>query len=156
MFSGMLSFLGGTAFRWILGELFGFLKARDEHKAELERTRLQIELERERAILQRQAAQQAADLGVKIIEAKSEADTEAAAALAHLRAIEGVNKASERTDWIGGFNAIIRPELAQVAILLLVADAIWPDAITLTPLMLELFCAVLGVFVGERIRQRGA
>lgn len=156
MFSGLLSFLGGTAFRWILGEFFGFLKARDEHKAELERTRLQIELERERASLQRAAAQQAADLGVKVIEAQSEAAAEAAAALAHLRAIEGVNEASKRPDWIGAFNAFIRPELAQVAILLLVADAIWPDAVTLTPLMLELFCAVLGVFVGERIRQRGA
>ena len=156
MLGGLLSFLGGTAFRWILGEVFGFLKARDEHRAEMERTRLQIELERERAALQRAATQQAAELGVKVIEAQSEAAAEAAAALAHLRAIEGVNQASERKDWIGGFNALIRPQLAQVAILLLVADDFFPEYVLLTPLMLELFCAVLGVFVGERIRQRGA
>jgi uncharacterized membrane protein YqiK len=156
MLSGVFSFLGGAAFRWILGELFGWLKARDEHKAEMERTRLQIELERERATLQRAAAQQAADLGIKVIEAQSEAAAEAAAALAHLRAIEGVNEASKRDDWIGAWNAMIRPELAQVAIIMFVADAIWPDLVTLTPVMIEVFCAALGMFVGERIRHRGA
>lgn len=156
MLSGILSFFGGTAFRWLFGELLGWLKARDEHKAEMERMRLQIDLERERASLQRQAAQQAAELGVKIIEAQSEAAADAAAALAHLRAIEGVNKASERSDWIGAWNASIRPLAATVGIFLLVGQSVAPSIFVLSALVVDLICAVLGVFVGERIRQRGA
>ena len=156
MLSGILSFFGGTAFRWLVGELIGWAKARDEHKAEMERMRLQIDLERERATLQRAAAQQAADLGVQIIEAQSEAAAEAAAALAHLRAVEGVNQAAERTDWIGAWNACIRPFLATVGILLLVGQALAPSVFMLSAVVLDLIFAVLGVFVGERIRHRGA
>ena len=156
MLGGLLSFLGGTAFRWILGEVFGFLKARDEHRAEMERTRLQIELERERAALQRAAAQQAADLGVKVIEAQSEAAAEAAAALAHLRSIEGVNEASKRGDWIGAWNASIRPLAATAAIFLLVGQSVAPSVFVLSAVVVDVICAILGVFVGERIRQRGA
>lgn len=155
MISGVISFLGGTAFRWLLGEVLGFFKARQEHQAEIERLRLQHEQARDRQVWQREAVKAAADAGIKVIEAQSEAAREAAANAAHLAAVEGVNQASQRADWIGAWNASIRPALATVSILLLVGQALWPASVVLSALVLDLICAVLGVFVGERIRARG-
>jgi hypothetical protein len=155
MISGLLSFFGGTAFRWILGEVFGVLRARQEHKTELERLRLEHEQARDRQQWQREAVEAAAAAGIKVVEAKAEADRGAAADAAFLAAIGGVNMASQRSDWIGAWNACIRPALATVGIVLLVGQAVAPSAVVLSALMLDLICAVLGVFVGERIRARG-
>ena len=152
MLSGLISFLGGTAFRWLLGELFGFLKARQEHKTELERLRLEHDQAKDRHAWQQDAIKAAAEAGIKVVEAKAAADSAAAADAAFLAAIGGVNEASRRADWIGAWNACIRPLLATVAIGLLVGQAVAPATVVLTPLVLDLICAVLGVFVGERIR----
>ena len=155
MFGGVLSFLGGTAFRWLFGEVIGFFKARQEHAQELERMRLSVDLERVRADLQRQAIQQAVDMGVRVIEAQSAAAAEKLAGEAFAAAVAGVNQAGLRADWIGAWNASIRPLLATVAIGLLVGQSLAPEHVVLSALVLELICAVLGVFVGERIRARG-
>ncbi len=156
MLGGLLSFLGGTAFRWILGEVLGFMKARDEHKMEMQRMTLQHDQDRDRALWQRESMAVAAAEGLKVIEAQSVAAKAQAADAAFLAAIGGVNEAAQRNDWIGAWNASIRPLLATVAIVLLVGQAIAPTWVVLSPLVMDLICAVLGVFVGERIRQRGA
>ena len=152
---GILSFLGGTAFRWLFGELLGYLKARDEHARELAMLQLQHAQDRERHEWQQEAIQAQAAAGVKVIEAQAMAHTQAAADDAFLAAVAGVNTAGQRADWIGAWNAAIRPGLATVGILLLVGNAVAPSYVTLSPLLVELICAVLGVFVGERIRARG-
>jgi hypothetical protein len=155
MFGGLISFLGGTAFRWLLGEVLGFVKARDEHRAEMARMALQHEQDRDRAQWQREAMAAAAAEGLRIVEAQSVASASRAADDAFLAAIEGVNEAGKRTDWIGAWNACIRPLLASVAIVLLVGQAVAPSVFILSALTLDLICAVLGVFVGERIRANG-
>lgn len=152
--SGIISFIGGTAFRWLFGEIIGFFKARDEHRAEVERMKLQHDLDRDKHEWQQQAIKTAADAGIKLVEAQREAHTAAVADDAFLAAIQGVNTASARADWIGAWNACIRPFLATVAILLLVGQALAPTVVVLSALVLDLICAVLGVFVGERIRAR--
>lgn len=154
--TGFLSFIGGTAFRWLFGELIGYLKARQETQAELERMRLEHEQAKDRAEWQRQAVAEAAAAGIKLVEAKAEAQSMQAADDAFLSAIGGVNEASKRTDWIGAFNALIRPELAQVSIILLAAHAFWPQHVMITGIVGEVICGALGLFVGERIKQRGA
>lgn len=153
--SGIISFIGGTAFRWLLGEVLGFFKARDEHKAEIERMRLQHDLDRDRHEWQQQAIAAAANAGIKVIEAQRDAHSQAVSDDAFLAAVRGVGDASQRADWIGAWNACIRPFLATVAILLLVGQALAPTVVVLSALVLDLICAVLGVFVGERIRARG-
>lgn len=153
--SGLISFLGGTAFRWLLGELLGWLKARDEHRAELERLRLQHEQDADRHRWQQEAIKAQADAGLRVIEAQTSAAGAVAADAAFLAAVQGVNTASQRADWIGAWNASIRPALATVGILLLVGQALAPSVVVLSALVLDLICAVLGVFVGERIRARG-
>jgi putative Ca2+/H+ antiporter (TMEM165/GDT1 family) len=154
MMAGFLSFIGGTAFRWLFGEMIGFFKAREENRIELERIRLEHEHAKERAEWQRQAVADAAAQGIKVVEAQSEAYAARAADDAFLSAIGGVNEASKRADWIGAFNALIRPELAQVSIILLVCHAFWPDAVVITGIVGEVICGALGLFIGERISKK--
>jgi acetoacetyl-CoA synthetase len=92
------------------------MKARDDHRMELERLRLQHDQDRDRAQWQREAMSAAAAEGLRIIEAQSVASAARAADDAFLAAIGGVNDASKRADWIGAWNASIRPLLATVAI----------------------------------------
>lgn len=156
MLGGLFSFLGGAAFRWLFGELITVYKDRAERKHELQMVRHQdwmAEQATKRKIAEYKAA---ADAGVQIIEAKADADAQRMADEAFNLAIKGVNDASMRSDWIGKFNAFIRPELAQISIMLLVGQALFPNHVTLTPLMVELIAGVLGVFVGERIKTRSA
>lgn len=153
MFSGLISFLGGTAFRWLFGEALEFLKRRQETAAEIQMLRLQHDLERERHQWQQQAIQAHAEMGIKVIEAQADAAERTGAAEAFLAAVQGINQASQRADWIGAWNAAIRPLLATVAIAALLGESL--GLMTLSALFAEVSCAVLGVFVGERIRARG-
>lgn len=150
----ILSFLGGTAFRWLIGELFGWLKARDEHKQEMERMRLQREVEKDRHAQQQEAIAANAAAGIKVIEAKREADAGAADDAAFIAAISNIGKAIDRPDWVGTWNAAVNPLLATVCIILVAANSFVPAQVTLTPILIELIAAVLGVFVGKRIPTR--
>ena len=150
---GILSFLGGTAFRWLFGEALDFLKRKQELANELSMLQLQHQLDRDKHQWQQEAIKAQAELGIKVIEAKRESDRESASDAAFLAAIEGVNEAQKRKDWIGAWNAAIRPLLATVAIFSLFGESMgW---LTLSALFAEVSCAVLGVFVGERIRRNG-
>ena len=150
---GLLSFLGGTAFRWLFGEALDYLKRRQELANELELMRLSHEQDRDKHQWQQEAIAAHAAAGVKVIEAQAQASREQIADQAFLAAVQGVNTASQRKDWIGAWNAAIRPFLATVAIISLFGESMgW---MVLSALFAEVCCAVLGVFVGERIRARG-
>lgn len=168
--SAFLSFLGGTAFRWLFGELIGFFKARQEHAQEMERMRLSFDQDAARHQWQQQAIAAHAAAGVQVIEAQAQASAGAAADAAFLAAVQGVGALGAEAGavavrggfagWLAGvavaLNAFIRPELAQVSILLLVGAALWPQQVVLTGLVGEVVCGALGLFIGERIKQRGA
>ena len=117
--------------------------------------RLSFEQDATRHQWQQEAIAAHAAAGVKVIEAQSEAAAAGAADAAFLAAVQGVGDASKRADWIGAFNALIRPELAQVSILLLAGHAIWPDVVALEGIVAEEVCGALGLFIGERIKARG-
>ena len=150
---GLLSFLGGTAFRWLFGEALDFLKRRQELAHEMQLMALTHEQDRDKHQWQQEAIKAHAEMGIKVIEAQSEADERRGAADAFLAAVKGVQEASKRPDWIGKWNASINPLLATVAIFCLVGESLhW---MTLSPLFSEVACAALGVFVGKRIREKG-
>lgn len=151
---GLLSFLGGTAFRWLFGEIFGFIKAKQEHAQELERMRLSLDQEAQRHKWQQEAIAAQAAAGVKVIEAQTEASARAMSDQMLLTTMQTMGTPSG-IKWIDGFNALIRPELAQVSIILLVGNAIWPQHVILTGLVGEVVCAALGLFLGGRIGATG-
>ena len=154
MISGLFSFFGGTAFRWILGEVLGFFKAKQEHEHEMAMLALTFDQDKQRHEWQRAAIEAQAAAGVRVIEAQADATARGAADAMMLTAMEQIGKPSG-VAWIDGFNAFIRPELAQVSILLIAGHAIWPDVVRLEGVVLEVVCAVLGLFVGGRIQATG-
>jgi hypothetical protein len=154
MIGAIFTFFGGTAFRWLFGEVLGFLKAKQDHEQEIAMLRLNMDLERERAALRKAEIQAAADAGVKIVEAQAEATHRAVLDQGWLSAVEGIDKPSG-VAWIDGFNKLIRPELAQVSILLIVGNALWPEHVVLQGVVLEVVCGALGLFLGGRIQATG-
>lgn len=154
MIGAIFSFFGGTAFRWIFGEVLAFLKSWQDHKHEMALIRLNLDVERERAALRRAEIEAAASAGVRVIEAQREAAHQGVLDQAFLSAVEGIDKPSG-VAWIDGFNKLIRPELAQVSILLIVGNALFPQHVVLQGVVLEVVCGALGLFLGGRISATG-
>lgn len=147
--SGAIAFLGSTAFRWLFGEVLDFFKRRQEASNEIALRKLEHEIARDTHQWQQEAIKAQAEAGIRVIEAKAQATAQEAADKAFLAAVEGVGLAAQRPDWIGAWNAMIRPLLATIAIACLVAESF--GVLTLSLLLADICAAVLGVFVGERI-----
>jgi hypothetical protein len=148
------SFFGSTAFRWLFGEVIGFLKAKQDHEHEMAMIRLNLDVEKERAELRKAEIAAAAEAGVKVIEAQAEAAHDGLMDQAWLSAVQGIDKPSG-VAWIDGFNKLIRPELAQVSILLIIGNALWPQHVVLQGIVMEVICGALGLFLGGRITSTG-
>lgn len=146
--SAVLSFLGGSAFRMIWGELSAFLTASQEHKQELERLRLQGELEAAAHVRQLEAMRAQHDMGVETIRVQSEADLEKIDA-------DIFGQAVALTGKLTGFavvdiwNGIIRPALATLC-MALVTLHFYRHNWTLDEQGWALVGASLGIFVADR------
>ncbi len=153
-FTGLFSFLGGTAFRWIFGEIFAFIKAKQEHKQELELRQLDRDIAKDNAIERRLEIKAAADAGVQIIQAQREATHENMLDKMLFSAVEGVDKLSG-IPFVDAANKMVRPTVAYVAILMLILESLFPTHVILKAATVELFMAFLGLFCGGRISSTG-
>jgi hypothetical protein len=117
MFGALFSFLGGSVFRMIWGELSEAWNKHQDHKHELESMRLQMELEAQKASQDLERMRVASELGIKELEVKTNAEIEGKDADAFIAAMSTVNAKSGNI-WIDGWNASIRPAAATTAILL--------------------------------------
>jgi hypothetical protein len=121
MMSGLISFLGGSAFRMIWGEVASFIKAREDHKHELEMLNVQAQLEAAAFERNQSALKLQAELGIRTIQVQSEADLEKLAAI-------GFNNATAKAmkpigvAWVDAFNAAIRPSAAAICLFLWVFE----------------------------------
>lgn len=148
IFSAVLSFLGGSAFRMIWGEISAWMTARQEHAHELERLRLQGELDAAAHARQLEAIKAQHEMGVELIRVQSDAD------LAKIDA-DIFGQAVAMTGQLTGFalvdvwNGIIRPALATLC-MGLVALHFWRHDWTLDEQGWALVGASLGIFVADR------
>lgn len=148
IFSAVLSFLGGSVFRMIWGEVSAFLTARQEHEQELERLRLQGELDAAAAARQLEALKAQHDMGVETIRIQSDAD------LSKIDA-DVFGQAVQLTGKLTGFalvdiwNGIIRPALATLCMFLVVLHFSRHNW-TLDDQGWSLVGASLGVFLADR------
>jgi hypothetical protein len=148
IFSAVLSFLGGSAFRMIWGEVSAWMTARQEHAHELERLRLQGELDAAAHTRQLEAIKAQHDMGVELIRVQSDAD------LAKIDA-DIFGQAVALTGKLTGFalvdiwNGIIRPALATLC-MALVALHFYRHNWTLDEQGWALVGASLGIFVADR------
>ena len=117
MISALLSFLGGSAFRMLWGEIAALVTYKLEHAHEVERMRLQGDLDAAQHARNLEAQRLQADLGIKEITVKSDADL----ALKDLdvwgRAVESANKPVGILV-VDLWNGVIRPLIATIAVVL--------------------------------------
>ena len=152
--SALLTFLGGSAFRMLWGEASAWLKARQDHKHELELMRLQADLDAQRFEQQQAAIKLQADLGIKTIQVKADADL----ALEDARGFYAATlQAGQPTGikLVDGWNGIIRPLCATVAVILWVR-ALNAQGWAMTDWDQQLVGVILGFFFANRVLgQRG-
>jgi hypothetical protein len=115
--SALLSFLGGSAFRAVWGEFSSWMNKRQEHRYEIERMQLQGKLDTDTHARNMESQRLQAELGIKTIEVKSEADQAILAAEAFRDAMK---QAAVPTGivWVDAWNASVRPAFASVVLFL--------------------------------------
>ncbi len=154
MFSALFSFLGGSAFRMLWGEIAAWVSSKQEHSHEIERMRLQAELDAAQHSRNLEAQRLQAELGVKEIAVRSEADL----ALKDLdvwgKAIDNAGKATGFM-LVDVWNGIIRPLVATIAVILWVL-ALNSQGWKMTEWDKEIVGVVFGFFFASReLAKRG-
>lgn len=154
MFSGLIAFLGGSAFRMVWGEVAVWLTARQDHRHELERMRLSADLEAAQHARQQEAIRLQAELGVKTIAVQAEADVDRLAGEAWGELVASTTRMTG-IRFVDAWNQSIRPLLATLAIAVVVAR-IWQAGFVLTEWDQELVAAILGLYIADRsLAKRG-
>lgn len=148
MFTALLSFLGGNAFRLIFGEVASYFSKKQEAALELERLKLQGELDEAQHKRNLESIKVQAELGVKTIQVQAEAVLDKIETEAWAQAVADVGK---RTGirFIDAWNAAIRPALATLAALV-VASSYIRAGFVLDAFTMELVGAILGIYVADR------
>lgn len=154
MFSALFSFLGGSAFRMLWGEIAAWVSSKQEHSHEIERMRLQAELDAAQHARNLEAQRLQAELGIKEIAVRSEADL----ALQDLdvwgKAIDNAGKATGFM-LVDVWNGIIRPLVATIAVILWVL-ALNSQGWKMTEWDKEIVGVVFGFFFASReLAKRG-
>lgn len=115
--SGLISFLGGSVFRMIWGEVSAYFKARQEHTQEMDSMRLQGELEDARHKRDLERIQLQSELGVKEVTVAGDLAIQKTEAEAFVEAMKAASKPTG-IPWIDAWNGSVRPQFAEVALVL--------------------------------------
>jgi hypothetical protein len=154
----LLSFLGGSAFRMIWGEISSFVTKRQDHKFEIERMKLQGSLEAELHARNLEAQRLQVELGHKTIAIPADADVSRSEADAFRIAMEQMQKPTG-IDWVDAWNGIIRPAFATAALALWLWYEFSHMALNgwvITAFSMDLIAVVAGFYFADRsLRKRG-
>jgi hypothetical protein len=147
MITALLSFLGGNVFRMIFGEVVAWLNKKQDHSQEIERMKLQADLDAAQHARNLEAIKVQADLGVKTIQVQADA------AIGELEAqgwLEAVKATTIKTGivWVDAWNAVIRPGVATWAVVMLTLSEI--GLFTMTESALAVVSAALGIYLADR------
>jgi hypothetical protein len=148
MITALLSFLGGNVFRMIFGEVVSFFDKRQAHQQEVERMRLQGELDAAQHQRNQEAIRVQAELGVKTIQVQAEAVVGQIEAEGWLEAVKAT-AIKTGLAWVDGWNAIIRPGVATWSVVMLTLGEIGVIAHLSENVMALAGCA-LGIYLGDR------
>jgi hypothetical protein len=153
MFSALFSFLGGSVFRMVWGEISAWMTKRQDHSYELDRMRLQADLDAAQHARNMESIRVQAELGVKTIAVQAEAD------IGKLE-VEGWVAAVKATavvtgiKFVDGWNATIRPGVATWAVLMISASEF--EWIILSEFAGSVASAALGIYLADRnLMKRG-
>jgi hypothetical protein len=152
--SAILTFLGGSAFRAIFGEISSWLTKKQDAKIELEHMKLQGDLDAAKSVRDLEAIRVQAALGVQTIKVQGETAVSTAEAEA-FRAAMAVANTPTGIKWVDAWNATVRPAFATVALALWFL-ALHRQSWQLTEWDYSLVGAIAGYFFADRtLRKAG-
>lgn len=144
----MLSFLGGATARAFLGHAIEWLKKKQDHAQEMERMRLQAELDDRASERQARLIQQQAELKVQEIKLVGENAIGLAEAQAFIEAQKVANQPTGNRI-VDAWNGSIRPAAASIALLIWLLKIV-KAAFTITAWDENLVASILGYFFADR------
>jgi hypothetical protein len=147
MLTGLLSFLGGSAFRMLWGEVSALFDKHLEHKQEVERMKLVEQFDGAKHKRELESLRLQAEQGVQLVRVQSEANIDEYESKAWATVSESTAKPIG-IKWVDAWNAAIRPGGATWAIALLTLEAF--AVVHVTSGTLEVAWAFLGLFVADR------
>ena len=145
--TALFSFLGGSIFRMIWGELSSYFSKQQEHKQEVERMKLQGELDAAQHSRNLEAIKVQADLGIKTIQVQAEADIGRIEADAFLSVVNATSR-SIGVVWIDAWNAVIRPGVATWSVVMLTLAEL--TAYVMSDNATQVCSAALGIYLADR------
>lgn len=154
MLTGILSFLGGSVFRMIWGEVSHFVTTWQDHKQEMERLELQGRLDGEAHSRQQEAIRLQAELGIQTIRVQGEMDVAKSQALIAQTEADGWLEAVKLTGrqvgvwFVDAWNAVIRPAVATWSVAMVTLH--YTQVITLDDNGWSLCGAALGIYLADR------
>ncbi len=147
MIAALLSFLGGSVFRMIWGELSSWMTAKQDHAHEIERMRLQAELDAAQHSRNLEGQRLQAELGVQVIRVQAEADIGRIEADGWVEAVKATGRAVGIA-WVDAWNAVIRPAVATWAVGMLTLNEFGVFAIS--DETGSVCFAALGIYLADR------
>jgi hypothetical protein len=148
MLEAVLSFLGGSAFRMIWGEVSSFFVRKQEHEQEVQRMQMQAEMDDRAHSRNLESLRLQSELGIKEIQIQSDADVSIEEAVAFTEAVKQSYKPSG-IRWIDAWNASIRPQYAEVALALWVLK-LYQQGFIMDGFDIGLMAVIAGYFFADR------
>jgi hypothetical protein len=147
MIAALFSFLGGSVFRMLWGEIASWVNKRQDHAHEIERMKLQAEFEAAQHARNLEAIKIQAELGVKVIEAQAQSAVDQMEAEGWLEAVKATGR-KVGIAWVDAWNAVIRPGVATWAIFMLTCNEF--GAFVITDETASVCFAALGIYLADR------
>lgn len=148
MITALLSFLGGNVFRMIFGEVIAYLNKKQDHAQEVERMKLQSDLDAAQHDRNLSAIKVQADLGVKTIQVQAEAHINEIEAAGWLEAVKAT-AVKTGVQWVDAWNAVIRPGVATWSVVMMTLAEIGAVA-QLSEQTWAICGAALGIYIADR------
>lgn len=153
MISALISFLGGSVFRMLWGEVSSFLTKRQDHVQEMDRLRLQGEIDANQHARNLESIKVQAELGVKTIQVQAEANISEFESKAWLEAVKSTTR-TVGIVWVDAWNATIRPGVATWAIVMMTLGEL--GLMVLSENTLSIASVALGIYLADRnLMKRG-
>lgn len=148
MISALFSFLGGSVFRMVWGEVSSYLNKRQDHAHEVELLKVQKELDDARQVRDLEQMRLANELGLKTIEVQRDSAIAQAEVDAFSRAIEAAARPTG-IKWVDAWNGAIRPSYATVALGLWLVKVV-AQGFKMDSFDAELLAVVAGFYFADR------
>lgn len=149
MIEAVLSFLGGSVFRMVWGEVSAYFTRKQEHAQEVERMRLQADLDEAAHGRQMQSIKLQAEMQVQVVRVQGEAAVDAIEAEGWLEAVKATGQ-KVGVLWVDAWNAVIRPGLATWGVFMLTANEFGWLVQPLSEGTAAVIFAAIGIFVADR------